>query len=510
MAMAISFGHDVLSVFDVCEDTKDFLAGVIESGDTPASETTLLVNQSLLTGSDNWHHLLSCAMAIKDSKARDRYSLDGNDVLTFVWHILSGHSESPFDTAESWAETDRLIAIAQSLAEDPEIQGPIIIGGDDSLAQDKPTRHRSRKRIGGIKSHYWIKEPSAVASSPKIVNALVKADGEVSGKHLPANSSCTSKARASIPDLATTSSSCHSGPCTLTSPKGPKSVLQPTASPYFANDATESRKASKRPPAGVVSSITFPSLTAERFGIIQEKLAHEPFWLLIAVTFLIKTKGQMAIPVFYQVRERFPSPTDLANPNNAEELSNMIRHLGLAVVRVAYIQKYATAFLETPPRPSVLYRVRNYDRREAGPASIGPGLFQNRPQTGLLTQEADKNNESEAWELGHMTQGKYALDSWRIFCRDELLGRADDWNGKGREPEFQPEWMRVMPHDKELRAYLRWMWMREGWEWDPSTGERTVLRDELRRAVDEGRVEYDNTGGLRILRVPRQDEGTVT
>ena len=72
-------------------------------------------------------------------------------------------------------------------------------------------------------------------------------------------------------------------------------------------------------------------------------------------------------------------------------------------------------------------------------------------------------------------------------------------NGKGREAEFQPEWMRVKPADKELRACLRWMWMREGWEWDPVTGERTVLREEMRRAVNEGMVEYDDTGALRIL-----------
>jgi hypothetical protein len=108
-------------------------------------------------------------------------------------------------------------------------------------------------------------------------------------------------------------------------------------------------------------------------------------------------------------------------------------------------------------------------------------------------------DDHDAWEIGHLTQGRYAIDSWRIFCRDVLLGRARDWNGKGARPEFQPEWMRVQPMDKELRACLRWMWMREGWEWDPETGERMPLREEMRRAVNEGRVEYDDRGGLRIV-----------
>ncbi len=41
--------------------------------------------------------------------------------------------------------------------------------------------------------------------------------------------------------------------------------------------------------------------------------------------------------------------------------------------------------------------------------------------------------------------------------------------------------------------------MREGWEWDPLTGEREPLREEMRSAVDEGRVGYDNSGNLVIL-----------
>jgi hypothetical protein len=44
--------------------------------------------------------------------------------------------------------------------------------------------------------------------------------------------------------------------------------------------------------------------------------------------------------------------------------------------------------------------------------------------------------------------------------------------------------------------------MKEGWEWDPVTGEKQPLREELRRAVDEGRVRYDDIGNLVIV-----DEG---
>ena len=51
--------------------------------------------------------------------------------------------------------------------------------------------------------------------------------------------------------------------------------------------------------------------------------------------------------------------------------------------------------------------------------------------------------------------------------------------------------------------------MREGWEWDPVTGEREPLREEMRRAVNEGRVKYDGCGGLVILDQKREHEEEV-
>ncbi|TDZ29910.1 Pyroglutamyl-peptidase 1 [Colletotrichum spinosum] len=153
-----------------------------------------------------------------------------------------------------------------------------------------------------------------------------------------------------------------------------------------------------------------------------------------------------------------------------KNLSNLLRvhRTGVSVQSVEPVEPERQVL-----RPAgVLYRVKNYDKRDIDPdGNVEPGQIE------------------DAWEMGHFTQGKYALDSWRIFCRDELLGRAKDWNGGGAAPNFQPEWMRVRPDDKELRACLRWMWMREGWEWDPVTGEKTVLREEMRKAANERRVD---------------------
>lgn len=250
-----------------------------------------------------------------------------------------------------------------------------------------------------------------------------------------------------------------------------------------------------------MSSVPFPPLSAPRFGLAQERQADEPFWLLIAVTFLIKTRGTVAIPIFEELKARFPGATHIANPANAQAITDMVRPLGLVKSRVAFLQRYARNFLDQPPKPGLRYRVRGYDQRDVSPARCQQSEADPNETAGM--SDGNIHADADAWEIGHMTKGKYALDSWRIFCRDRLLGRAEDWNGKGREPEFQPEWMRVRPMDKELRAYLRWMWMREGWEWNPHTNERVVLRDEMRRAVDEQRVEYDDQGDLRILDQPR-------
>ncbi|KAK2589780.1 hypothetical protein QQS21_012539 [Conoideocrella luteorostrata] len=513
-----SFGASVLSTFDVPEDAREFLSQVIESPNALPHETQHLVEYSIHANSDDFHHLVKCAKAIQKSKPRHHNSLDGRDLLTFIWHILAGEPRSRETGPNPWKETDRLINLARELAQDPYIRGPRISGDHSKV------RRRSQSRIRNFKkSHYWFDETSTPGTQIGIAEVCDDdrdrhlIDNPNGGLPKPKNGrgfvpKLTSAASRAADTVTILGGRCDYPRCTSPILKSTSRHAKSQASPYFA-PAVDENISPKRQTAGIISSVPFPPLSSLQFGLIQEKLAHKPFWLLIAVTFLIKTNGQAAIPVFYRVKEKFPSPQHLADPDNAEEVFNMIRHLGLATNRLAFIQKYATAFLKTPPSPGVLYKVRKYDRRDSQPMameSMGP---QSGKSHSLLTPSgSDDEATMEAWEIGHMTQGKYTLDSWRIFCRDELLGRSKDWNGAGREPEFQPEWMRVMPQDKELRAYLRWMWMREGWEWDPTTGERKVLRRELREAVNERRVEYDSDGGLRVLDVPQHnlDEAITT
>ena len=45
------------------------------------------------------------------------------------------------------------------------------------------------------------------------------------------------------------------------------------------------------------------------------------------------------------------------------------------------------------------------------------------------------------------------MDSYRIFYRDKLREVAEG---------TEEEWRRVVPLDKDLRAYLVWRWKRDG------------------------------------------------
>lgn len=276
----------------------------------------------------------------------------------------------------------------------------------------------------------------------------------------------------------------------------PKRIISSKFFEAIPKVTSPTKTKSLRPPKGTVSALPFPTLSAQRFGLVQEELADDPFRLLIAVTFLVKTSGKAAIPVFRMLMDTFRGPEALAEAAPSE-IATMIKHLGLSVVRTAQIQKFARIWLERAPAKNVRYGVKNYPRPGDG-SDI---------RAGEELAPEEHNSRTSAWEIGHMTQGAYAIDSWRIFCRDVLLGRAQDWKGKGREGEFQPEWMRVLPQDKELRAYLRWMWMQEGWAWDPGTGDKEVLSEQLRSAVNEGRVAWDNTGNLEIL--TKEEGGAV-
>jgi hypothetical protein len=237
----------------------------------------------------------------------------------------------------------------------------------------------------------------------------------------------------------------------------------PTSSPVKPTTTPKSKSKTPRAPAGT-STCPVPPTTSAHFGLIQEKLWQTPFWLLIAVTFLNKTTGRSAVPIFRSLQTLYPTPEDLAQAKH-EDLVDLIATLGLQNQRAKKLVAIAKIWCESPPVKGRRYRCLHYP-------SKGDGKEFKKDE--VIEDDSDEEEEEDgspdevrgALEISHIPGcGPYAWDSWRIFCRDVLRGRAEDYNGKGaaHSSSFVPEWQRVLPLDKELRACLRWMWLREGW-----------------------------------------------
>lgn len=237
-----------------------------------------------------------------------------------------------------------------------------------------------------------------------------------------------------------------------------------------------------KPLADPDSCLPFPSIDTPSFGLVQEQLAHDPFRLLIATIFLNRTRGGVALPVLFKVFDHFPTIEAMATAE-LSDLVSMIHCLGFQNQRARKCVALAQTWLSYAPSKGKRYRKLHYPQKQDG-RDVG-------------SEECiDDGDPRVAWEIAHLPGvGAYSLDSWRIFCRDELRGLAGDWNGAGAEgPDFVPEWKSVLPQDKELRAYLTWMWLKEGCVWDRQTGERTKANDKMMQAARRGGVALEQDG----------------
>jgi len=230
------------------------------------------------------------------------------------------------------------------------------------------------------------------------------------------------------------------------------------------------------------SCLPFPPIDAPSFGLIQEHLAHDPFKLLIATIFLNRTRGGVALPVLFKVFGRYPTIDAMAAADLSEFVS-IIHCLGFQNQRARKCISIAQIWQTNPPVKNKRYRKLHYPQKLDG-RDVGP------------CECIGDEDHRVAWEIAHLPGvGAYSLDSWRIFCRDELRGLATDWKGTGATtPRFVPEWKSVLPRDKELRGYLTWMWLKEGWVWDHHTGDLTSASEKILRAAQKGGVAHEKDG----------------
>ncbi|KAK4500291.1 hypothetical protein PRZ48_008480 [Zasmidium cellare] len=277
----------------------------------------------------------------------------------------------------------------------------------------------------------------------------------------------------------------HAPPTTKRKTPRPKQKHTPAISPHFITDRVDLPSPSTRKTTAGLSRAAIPPTSETHFGLIQEKLALEPFWLLIAVTFLNKTAGRSAVPIFWKLKEKYGTAEGLAGAEQ-EELLEMVHKLGLQNQRSKRLISIAKAWVEEPPVKGRRYRTLNYP-------SLGDGRARDVPNV----VEDDAEDCAGALEIGHIPGcGAYAWDSWRIFCRDELRGVSNT------------EWKRVLPLDKELRACLRWMWVKEGYIWDPLTGEkRAATQEEVEKAA-RGEMEIWDGQEAEFARKAAVGEGT--
>ncbi len=515
----------ILAGFDVKEEERGHLEDLIISGIVPEEEMKPLYDMALTSAAEDWLLLLQCATAMRNKTVGEHTSVSGTlHSLEKIWAGVETRDSLLGEQVKR--KSPEKSGRAAATKKETKQKSPYWGDGEHSEQTDCKTAARAGTQAnGGLKRPRNRNKAGSLGAQGS--QQASRADHEGESVSLDTCAGVTAEdgvegfdGRADLGEVATTAASELDKSKAISDFPVQSPVRRAVKSPYFP-PSTPSKKLDKdktptptpsthrrsRPPRGIVSALPVPPLSASRFGLIQEELAHDPFRLLIAVTFLIRTHGTAAIPTFRQVMERYPTPEALAAADSSDIVA-MIRHLGLAAVRCAAIHRYARTWTARPPRPDVRFAVKNYPRpgdgrdvkareafgaeEELQPLRAPDGAGEEQPL------EMRARGRESAWEIGHLTHGPYAIDSWRIFCRDVLLGRAENWTGTGREPGFQPEWMRVLPRDKELRACLRWMWMKEGWEWDPVTGERDVLGKEMRRAVDEGRVLYDDLGQLQI------------
>lgn len=223
-----------------------------------------------------------------------------------------------------------------------------------------------------------------------------------------------------------------------------------------------------------ISSHRIPPINVTRYNLIQEDTAFKLYELLVATTLWNRTRSIQAKPVFYKLIAKYPTPGDLAGASESD-LAALLQPLGLHNTRARRLLDFADAWVRDPPSKHKRYRKLHYPE-------LGDGLDVGKDEV------LNEDDPRVGWEIGHLpTVGPYALDSFRIFHRDIMRGLAKDWKGTGAAERFEPEWKRVTAEDKELKAYLKWMWLREGWIWNPATGKK-VKASAARMRVERTRT----------------------
>ncbi|PWN18726.1 DNA glycosylase [Microstroma glucosiphilum] len=249
------------------------------------------------------------------------------------------------------------------------------------------------------------------------------------------------------------------------------------------------------------------------YGLVQELLTPDVFGMLVVTILLNQTTGRAAIPVFYEIMHRWPTPRLLGEADE-DELREKLRPIGLFNIRAKRLKEVGRVWCEAPPRWGVTTKSRvvmpaswAMVDEPAEEGAIGSG---DTKAAKAVDPDARKLKRTKtrplypATEISHLPGvGRYALDSYLLFrpsrshlsmasvqidlCRATALPKptSDPWQkildrrvelgdrrdvGELLPPVSKPEgeseghdsvnpdedWRNVDALDKELKAYMLW------------------------------------------------------
>ena len=110
-------------------------------------------------------------------------------------------------------------------------------------------------------------------------------------------------------------------------------------SPYFKGQRRSGASCPRRRLPTLGTKWTPP---VSPFNLIQESLYHDPWKLLVATIFLNKTTGKCAIPILMEFLDKWPSPTDLLETADANQIAEMLQPIGLNVTRANTLIRFSS------------------------------------------------------------------------------------------------------------------------------------------------------------------------
>jgi hypothetical protein len=176
-------------------------------------------------------------------------------------------------------------------------------------------------------------------------------------------------------------------------PTKAKRKQKPVTSPYFKHSKPQLCSPSATPTSSdsdkalnIKSKISIvesydkpPSLqhfrptSSNEFGLIQEKLRHDPWKMLVAVIFLNVTTAKMALPLLAQLFERWPTPEALSQAD-FDELSAFLYPIGLYNTRAKRLIEFSSMWLREPPRLDALTKRKGLAKYPPTAISHLPGV----------------------------------------------------------------------------------------------------------------------------------------